>query len=264
MRTLLLICILTSLSSCANGTDAPSDQDVDDELGLTIQELISGDVPESPAVQEVILHQSERDRAILRTRDREWLLVWEKAMSSGWREWWVSQNLYGAVPEVLVADFTQDGKDDLFWAIDHEGTVGAMIVLGGDAGPVTLVPDAPACTKPTIRAESSQYLLTVPTPGAYDELDCAEPVVRICIETLEATWPVRYEVGERELRRVDLSSSEHERLSARYRESAAKLDSLIAAGARIPMTEVRAEHCGADIAVRLRSLADSAAALAAR
>ena len=211
-----------------------------------------------------VISASDSTRVLLLRDSTSSRLVWQKQTSSGWKDIWQSRNLYGIVPDVELIDLNNDGSTDLFWAFDRGELSGAMAVVAhrGDAKELPI--DAPACNQPTLYRTENAFEVRVESPGVYSAEECSEPVVRVCTEAIQATWPIVLEIRDTTLIAVQRSPQTYRDLAAKYREAAATLSSLITADANLPGTDVPAEYCGEDVPERLETLADSAASLGER
>ncbi|HEX7089473.1 MAG TPA: hypothetical protein VF192_05015 [Longimicrobiales bacterium] len=233
------------------GCERPDSDDL-----RSVQQVPTGSdlAPAAPAADEDVLAEEDGHRVLVRSVESERRLVWEVRSGANWKTKWESRDIYHARPEVTLLDANGDGATDLFWAFTFEEMVGGILIVDSSGVPLELHPGVDECLQPEIHRSGNRTRFIVHAPSIHTAEECADPVVRDCVEDLQMDLPRVFVVEGFRLREEEQSTGE---LRHRFEKVARTLDSLQAAGATLPGTTLPYEACGRETAGLLRSFADS-------
>lgn len=253
MRVGFITALLAAVWACNSSGTVDRERTAASEYSETptVQGVLTGELPDSARV----IQTTSEDRIYLVEDTIGQRLVWEGRVDERWKEIWRSRPLYGANPEARLEDFNVDGATDLFWTIDFDEFIGGMLVLRQGLRAVELHPGVEECEVPRIEKVGSSFQLTIHTPGVYTAEECVEPVVRLCVSKIPASWPRFFVIDGYEMREVRRNSQYYQELAAKYRAAASDLETLISSGANLPDSRTLAAYCGEDTPQRLLNLA---------
>lgn len=261
-RRVAVIATSLVLLSCGK---TPDRSDAANDTTSIASALLGGPVPagsSSHAADTVLLAEAEGSRAYqLSSRDSS-AVVWLVREPTGWRSIWRSRDLLGAAASAKLRDVNGDGTPDLFWSIEYEGLVGAMVVFRGKDGITELFADVKHCLSPELQAVDQRQLIVAYLSGAYSSDDCEDPRAQVCLRRFQIVWPQFYQVEGKALIEARREPAFYRNLSERYRRDADELQRLVDAEQNIDEASRVYSRCPAETPQRMRKLADSALALA--
>lgn len=263
-HTIMALVAVFVLVSCDN---KPGRSGMADDTTSLASALVGGLVPPAPsgrASDTALLAEAENSRAYLVTSKDNSAVVWWVREPTGLRLIWRSRDLLGASPTAKLQDLNRDGTADLFWSIEYEGLVGAVVVVRRQDGVTELFPDVDHCLRPELQSADDQHFIVAYLSGAYHPDDCEDPRAQVCLREFQITWPRFYRVEGQALVEFRRQPAFYRELSERYQRDAAELQRVVAAERGVDETKRVYQRCPAETPQRMRKLADSASMLARR